>query len=132
MQNQIKAEFETSNDVAEVLQEVVRLFVINGVEWELCFVPASSDKLRRSDGSITVGMTENSDDFHAVYLSNALYGQFLRRVLCHELVHCFMFSYSIHISIQEEEYIANWVAEYGTDLIMILDDLMRTMIRRIA
>lgn len=108
------------------------MFVINGIEWELYFVPVDSDKLRRSDGSVTVGMTENSDDFHVVYLSNALYGQFLRRVLCHELVHCFMFSYSIHISIQEEEYIANWVATYGTDLIIVLDNLMYAILKNRA
>lgn len=108
------------------------MFEINGVRWDIVFVNPNSDKLRRSDGSITVGMTENSGDFHTVYLSNALYGQFLRRVLRHELVHCFMFSYSIHISIQEEEYIANWVATYGTDLIEILDNLMYAILKNRA
>ncbi len=108
------------------------MVVINGVVWDIVFVNPNSEKLRRSDGSITVGMTENLDDFHTVYLSNVLHGKFLRRVLCHELVHCFMFSYSIHISMQEEEYIADWVATYGTELIGILDDLMRNILRRIA
>ncbi len=108
------------------------MIVINGIVWDIVFVNPNSEKLRRSDGSITVGMTENSDDFHTVYLSDTLHGQFLRRVLCHELVHCFMFSYSIHISIDEEEYIADWVATYGTELISILDDLMSNILRRIA
>lgn len=108
------------------------MFIINGVVWDIVFVSPHSEKLRRSDGSITVGMAENSNDFHAVYLSNALYGQFLRRVLCHELVHCFMFSYSIHISIQEEEYIADWVATYGTELITILDNLMYALLKNRA
>jgi hypothetical protein len=68
----------------------------------------------------------------AVFLSNKLRGAFLRKVLAHELVHCFMFSYSIHIPIEEEEYIADWVATYGTDLIYLLDDLMRGIISRVA
>jgi hypothetical protein len=38
-----------------------------------------------------------------------------------------MFSFSIHIPIEEEEFIADWVATYGTDLIYLLDDLMQTV-----
>ena len=106
------------------------MFTINGVTWDVRFVPCSSDYLRRSDGSLTVGVTDMPK--RSVFLSNKLRGAFLRKVLAHELVHCFMFSYSIHIPIEEEEYIADWVATYGTDLIYLLDDLMRGIISRVA
>ena len=106
------------------------MFVINGIEWELCFVSASSDKLRRSDNSITVGVTDWGD--RCVYVADALYGAFLRKVLCHELCHCFCFSYDIHMPIEQEEYLANWISLYGEDLIYLLDDLMETIMRRIA
>ena len=106
------------------------MFTINGIDWEIIYVNPFSDDLRRSDGSLTVGVTDMPK--RSVFLSNRLRGAFLRKVLSHELVHCFMFSYSIHIPIEEEEYIADWVATYGTDLIYLLDDLMRGIISRVA
>lgn len=106
------------------------MFVINGIEWKLCFVPASSDKLRRSDGSITHAVTDWND--RCVYVSTAPSGAFLRKIICHELCHCFCFSFDIHMPLAQEEYLADWISRYGEDLIYLLDDLMRTMIRRIA
>lgn len=101
-------------------------FEINGYIWDIFYVPSKSNHLRRSDGSYTVGMT----DFAVlrVYLSDRLKGRFLRKVLCHELCHCFMFSYGISIPIEQEEFIADWISVYGEDLIYLLDDLMQAMI----
>lgn len=106
------------------------MFVINGIEWDIIFVNPGSDKLRRSDNSITCGVTDFSD--RCIYLSDMLDGGFLRKVLCHELCHCFCFSFDIHMSIEQEEYLADWISRYGEDLIYLLDDLMRTMLKRIA
>lgn len=103
------------------------MFEINGVKWDILFVNPHSDKLRRSDGSITHAVTDWND--RAVYVSALPRGEFLRKIIAHELVHCFMFSYSIHIPIQEEEYIANWVSTYGTDLITLLDNLMYSLLK---
>lgn len=97
-------------------------FEVNGIKWKIKYVNPFSDDLRRSDGSLTVGMTDWGK--RSVFLSNRLTGAFYRKVLAHELVHCFMFSHSINIPIEEEEYIASWVAEYGTELIYLLDDLV--------
>lgn len=101
------------------------MFTINGIDWEIIYVNPFSDDLRRSDGSLTVGVTDMPK--RSVFLSNSLRGAFLRKVLAHELVHCFMFSYSIHIPIEQEEFMADWVATYGSELIYLLDDLMQTL-----
>lgn len=106
------------------------VFEINNRIWRIVFTAPNSPKLRRSDFTLTVGVTDGNDG--CIYLSDALRGAFLRKVLCHELVHCFMFSYSIHISIQEEEYIADWVATYGTELITLLDNLLYTILKNRA
>lgn len=100
-------------------------FTINGIEWNIRFVHPMSKELLRSDKSRTVGVTDFPK--RTVFLSDMLCGAFLRKVIAHELVHCFMMSYSIHIPIEEEEFIADWVATYGTDLIYLLDDLMQTL-----
>ena len=103
----------------------IDMFTINGIEWEIVFTSAYSTDLMRSDGSITVGMT----DFNTkcVYLSNLLKGAFLRKVLAHELCHCFCFSYDISMPIEQEEFMADWISTYGTELVYLLDDLMQTM-----
>ena len=105
-------------------------FEINGVQWKIEFVSAGSPLLRRSDGSVTLGMCDANK--RTVYLLKSLRGSYLRRVLSHELVHCFMFSYSISISLEEEEFIADWVSLYGSDLVYLLDDLLKIILTEVA
>lgn len=104
-------------------------FIINNRPWYIKFVSAVSSNLRRSDGSLTVGVTDGNDN--CVYLSDLLSGAFLKKVLCHELCHCFMMSYNISIPIEQEEFLADWISIHGEDLIYLLDDLMSAMSREV-
>lgn len=106
------------------------MFVINGILWDIYFVHPHSEYLKTSLNTYVLGVTDWNDK--CVYIADNLYGDKLEHVICHELVHCFMFSYSIHLSIEEEEYIADWVATYGTELIYILDDIMSNLLRSVA
>lgn len=106
------------------------MFTINGITWDIVWVSPNSNDLRRSDGSVTVGVTDWND--RCVYLSKGLNGAFLRRVMAHELCHCFCFSYNISMPIEEEEFLADWISLYGSELVYLLDDLMRTVLRRTA
>ena len=101
------------------------MFEINGIQWQIEWVSAYSSDLMRSNGSYTVGMTDW--DKQTVYLAKGLKGAFLRKVLAHELVHCFCFSYSVYIPVEQEEFMANWVATYGDELMYLLDDLMNIL-----
>lgn len=105
-------------------------FEINGILWDIVFVRPNSDSLRRSDGSITFAVTDWND--RCIYVSIAPKGAFLRKILAHELCHCFCFSFDVHMPIEQEEYLADWISLYGTDLIYLLDDLMRNILRRTA
>lgn len=104
------------------------MFTINGYNWNIVWVNPNSDKLRRSDGSITVAVTDWND--MCVYMSKSLRGEFLRRVMAHELCHCFCFSYNISMPIEEEEFMADWISLYGSDLVYLLDDLMNTVLKK--
>lgn len=104
------------------------MFEINGIHWDIVWVNPNSDNLRRSDGSITVAVTDWNDK--SVYMSNKLRSGFLRRVMAHELVHCFCFSRNIYMPIQEEERLADWVSLHGSDLVYLLDDLMETVLKK--
>lgn len=106
------------------------MFIINGIQWDIVFVEQYNDNLRRSDGSITVGVTDFPQ--RTVFLSNLLKGPFLRKVTAHELTHCFCFSYDLTFDIEEEERMADFIATYGEELIYLLDDVMRNIKLRIS
>ena len=97
-------------------------FCINGIKWQIKLVAADSNKLFRSDGSKTVGMTDWNTC--TVYIADNLQERFYEKVLCHELCHCICFSYDIKMSIDEEENLAEWVSRYGRKVIELLDDLL--------
>lgn len=99
--------------------------VINNIDWLIMFVQSGSPFLTRSDGSVTLGMTDGWTK--TIYLDDNLRGLMLDRVLAHELVHAFMFSYDIHIDIEFEEYIADWISLFGRDLVYLLDNLMQKL-----
>lgn len=99
---------------------------INGLSWKIMFVKGNSDCLRRSDGSLTVGVTDISTQ--TVCLNENLRGFFLRKVLCHEIVHCFCFSYNVVLPIETEEIVADFVATYGTDVIDLTDRILQDMV----
>lgn len=105
-------------------------FAVNNQEWELVFVKPSSKHLMRSDGSITIGMADNNTK--TVYINNRLSEAMLDKVLCHELVHVFSFENNLSIPIETEEIIANFMSLYGRDIIYLADDIISSLVRRIA
>lgn len=97
------------------------MFKINNVDWNIVFTN-NSKKIMRSDGSISLAVTDWNDK--TIYVSNKPKGAYLRKIIAHELCHCFCFSYGVHMPIEQEEFMADWISKYGTDLIYLLDYLM--------
>lgn len=102
-------------------------FAVNNQEWELVFVKPSSKHLMRSDGSITLGVTDNNTK--TIYINNRLSDAMFDKVLCHELCHVASFSYNLHIDIRTEEIIADFLSTYGREIFDIADDLLRRFMR---
>lgn len=103
------------------------IMIINGIHWKIAFVNGNDDVFRRSNGTYTVGVTDNS--LKTVFLNERLRGAFLRKVLCHEIVHCFCFSYDISLPIEVEETVADFVATYGTDIVDLTSRIMQDILR---
>lgn len=103
------------------------MFVVNGIEWNLSLVEPYSTNLLRSDNTITLGVTDNNDK--TVYINNRLSEQMFDKVLSHELCHVASFSYGLHIDIQTEEIIADFLSTYGREIFDIADDLLRRFVR---
>lgn len=89
--------------------------LINGVVWAVIFVDPYDSNMYRSDGSLTIGMCDSRT--RTIYLNNRLQGLMLKKVLCHELVHASMFSYSVYLTSDQEELVADLLATYGEEIV---------------
>ena len=101
------------------------MFTINGIEWNIEFCNPYDDNLRRSDGSLTVGVTDWKK--RTVFLSDMLRGAFLRKVFIHEVCHTAVFSYGIDLDIEQEEFLCDFVASFGDEIFAIVDDMFAVL-----
>ena len=105
-------------------------FTVEGEVWRLQFVNPRSPHLRRSDGSVTIGVSD--DNLKTVFISDRLNDVMTDKVICHELVHVFSFANDLVISIETEEIIADFMAQYGRSIIYLADELLQNVLERVA
>lgn len=105
------------------------VFTVNNQQWILKFVNPNSKELTRSDGSITLGMTDNN--VKSVFINNRLNDYMTDKVLAHELCHIFSFSFDFIMPIEVEEIAADFFSLYGRDMVYLLDDLIM-LLKRVA
>ena len=101
------------------------MYKINGITWYMIRVRCDSPMLMRSDGSIAVGMCDR--ETQTIYISDALHGRFLRKVILHEICHSAMFSYGIDMSVDQEELFCDLLATYGDEIIAITDSVFKAL-----
>ena len=99
------------------------MFNINGEEWQIIAVPPHSPELRRTDGGYTVGVCD--DKIKHIFVATGLPVVFLKKVLCHEIVHAAMFSYNVDLTIEQEELVADLIATYGEEIIDITNQMFK-------
>lgn len=102
-------------------------FVVNNQEWELKYVKPNSRNLMRSDGTITIGMTDNNTK--TVYINNRLNEYMSEKVLAHEITHVFAFEYDYEMDIETEEIVADFISLYGKEIVYLLEDLERMLVK---
>ncbi len=100
-------------------------FELNSIQWQIVWVDNKNSLLSRTDGSMSVGVTDMNT--HCIYLAKSLHGAFLRKVIIHELCHCVCMSYEIYMPIEQEEMLCDFVATYGDQVFDIVDILTRYM-----
>lgn len=101
------------------------MITINGIEWKLKFTHPWDPVLMYKNGDYSLGMCDRNDK--TIYLAENLEGSMLRKVLCHELVHAAMFSYDVHLSLEQEEVIADIIATYGDEIISITNKVFKKL-----
>ena len=106
------------------------MFEINGILWNIYYVPPTSHHLMRSDNEYALGVTDWN--IKSIFIANNQYGDKLEHIICHELCHAVCFSHNIHMPISLEEKLCNFMADHSREIIYILDDILYSMNRRIA
>lgn len=108
---------------------------MNGFLWRVIFVDPDDERLVDRTNTLRVATTAPSD--LSVYLSEDLVSNpdFLLTVLTHELSHCVMYSYgllhSIHMMVEPrywiraEEWICNFMANYGGRIFSLAAEILR-------
>lgn len=101
---------------------------MNGYKWSVVRVNPRSHYLVDRTGALTVATTDPIT--LTIYISSALVGDFLEKVLLHELGHATMFSYylvdDIHSMVppekwfEAEEWTCNFLADYGKNAFQTL------------
>lgn len=103
------------------------MFIINGEQWRVLFVPENYMALLKPNGDFAVGACD--DYTKTIYLSNLLSGDYLKKVLAHEVTHAAMFSYNVSLSLAQEELLADLMATFGEEIVditnLIFDYLKR-------
>lgn len=89
--------------------------IINGVRWRVRLVSPAHPMLLTPWKTHALGVCDKVTQ--AIYIDKTLSPQQLKKVLCHELVHAFMFSYAVDLSYTEEEMVAELMSEYGEDIL---------------
>ena len=93
------------------------MFIINGEYWRILFVTPNDFSLLKPNGDFAIGACD--DYTKTIYLSNQLYGDKMKKVLCHEITHAAMFSYNVSLSLAQEELMAELMATFGEEIVDI-------------
>lgn len=99
------------------------VFTINGVVWRVKKVPPYDSHLLRPDGSYTIGMCNNVEK--VIYIIEGLNPSQFYKVLAHEVTHAAMYSYSVGLTIDQEELLADIISTYGGEIVKVTNKVFR-------
>ena len=89
--------------------------IINGVRWRVRLVSPAHPLLLTPWKTHALGVCDKVTQ--TICVDETLSLQLLKEVLCHEIVHAFMFSYMIDLSYSEEELVAELMSQYGEEIL---------------
>ena len=91
--------------------------IINGVVWRVRLVSPAYPLLLTPWKTHSLGVCDKVTQ--TICVDKTLPPQLLKEVLCHEIVHAFMYSYMIDLSYSEEELVAELMSQYGEDILEV-------------
>lgn len=101
------------------------MFTINGELWHVEIVPPNYHLLQRPSGVFAIGVCD--DMSRTIYISNEVQGDYLKKVLSHEITHAAMFAYDVYLTHDQEELVASVIDTFGEEIIYITNTLFSKM-----
>ena len=89
--------------------------IITGVRWVTRLVSPAHPMLLTPWKTHALGVCDKVTQ--TICIDETLSPQELKEVLCHEIVHAFMYSYMIDLSYSEEELVAELMSQYGEEIL---------------
>lgn len=114
----------------------MKKIILNGIEWNVIKIEETNPFLVDRSNVLTVGTTDPTT--RTIFISKALHGDFEKRVVAHEIGHAICFSYGLLNEIHKcckrkywiemEEFICNFVADYGEQIWELTRDITQVPI----
>ena len=98
---------------------------INGEAWTILLASPNHPALQRPNGSFSIGCCD--DITKTIYINENVNEFYLKKVLCHELVHACMYSYNVELNDYQEEVLADLIATYGQEIIFITNSMFKRL-----
>lgn len=98
---------------------------INDLKWQVDFLNGDDERLI-SDGVKCLGITVFSD--FQIYIKSNMTREALKQTVLHELAHAFLFSYGIHLPIDEdetEEAVCDFVGVYSPKINKMANKILK-------
>ena len=99
--------------------------LINNNYWDLVFVNSFNSMLYIGNGKYTYGVT--IPEYHLIAIANDIHGEFLYRVLCHELSHAEFASRGLILPIYIEECLADIISDNIVDVGFMANNIYREL-----
>lgn len=106
------------------------LFTIGGNLWRIVFVNANSRELLASNGKQVLGVCDNN--LKTIFIADNQTDEKTEHIICHEITHAMCFEQNIDIPYELEEQLCNFMADYGRDIIDILDNILTVVLNNVA
>ena len=101
--------------------------IVNGIVWKIKYTHNRYD-LSRDDGTLTWGVTDRSTQ--EIFIYDRLSPYMRQKVLTHELVHAWIFSYGIYLDVEQEEFVCSFIDTYAREIIAKADEVLANTYRK--
>ena len=98
-------------------------FVINRISWQVRIVPPTYPALLMNYDMFTLGCCDNITK--TIFIADGLDEVKFRKVLAHEITHAAMFSYDVHLTLDQEELLADIISTYGNEIANVTNKVFK-------
>lgn len=83
-----------------------------------------------SNGKQVLGVCDNN--LKTIFIADNQTAEKTEHIICHEITHAMCFEQNIDIPYELEEQLCNFMADYGRDIIDILDNILTVVLNNVA